>query len=213
MADLIDTLPLIWAFATLFVVIDPIGLAPIFVALTQGVEPQKRKAIGVRACIIAFVVLALFGFFGESVLGFAGISMPAFQIAGGALLFLTALEMLFELRAKRRSSKGDEIDDDDRDPSVFPLATPLIAGPGAIASVILLTNEAQGNFLQQISVILVMGAVVFTAFILFMLAGLMERALGQTGILVVSRVLGMLLAALAVQFILNGLLGFSATLG
>jgi multiple antibiotic resistance protein len=210
MADLIDTLPLIWAFATLFVVIDPIGLAPIFVALTQGVEPKKRKAIGMRACMIAFVILALFGFFGESVLGFAGISMPAFQIAGGALLFLTALEMLFELRAKRRSAKGDE---DDQDPSVFPLATPLIAGPGAIASIILLTNEAQGNLLQQISVILVMGAVVFTAFVLFMLAGLMERALGQTGILVVSRVLGMLLAALAVQFILNGLLGFSATLG
>jgi multiple antibiotic resistance protein len=160
--------------------------------------------------MIAFVILALFGFFGESVLGFAGISMPAFQIAGGALLFLTALEMLFELRAKRRSAKGDE---DDQDPSVFPLATPLIAGPGAIASIILLTNEAQGNLLQQISVILVMGAVVFTAFVLFMLAGLMERALGQTGILVVSRVLGMLLAALAVQFILNGLLGFSATLG
>jgi multiple antibiotic resistance protein len=210
MADLIDTLPLIWAFATLFVVIDPIGLAPIFVALTQGVEPKKRKAIGMRACMIAFVILALFGFFGESVLGFTGISMPAFQIAGGALLFLTALEMLFELRAKRRSAKGDE---DDQDPSVFPLATPLIAGPGAIASIILLTNEAQGNLLQQISVILVMGAVVFTAFVLFMLAGLMERALGQTGILVVSRVLGMLLAALAVQFILNGLLGFSATLG
>ena len=210
MADLIDTLPLIWAFATLFVVIDPIGLAPIFVALTQGAEPKKRKAIGMRACMIAFVILALFGFFGESVLGFAGISMPAFQIAGGALLFLTALEMLFELRAKRRSAKGDE---DDQDPSVFPLATPLIAGPGAIASIILLTNEAQGNLLQQISVILVMGAVVFTAFVLFMLAGLMERALGQTGILVVSRVLGMLLAALAVQFILNGLLGFSATLG
>jgi multiple antibiotic resistance protein len=210
MADLIDTLPLIWAFATLFVVIDPIGLAPIFVALTQGVEPKKRKAIGMRACMIAFVILALFGFFGESVLGFAGISMPAFQIAGGALLFLTALEMLFELRAKRRSAKGDE---DDQDPSVFPLATPLIAGPGAIASIILLTNEAQGDLLQQISVILVMGAVVLTAFILFMLAGLMERALGQTGILVVSRVLGMLLAALAVQFILNGLLGFSATLG
>ena len=207
---MIDTLPLIWAFATLFVVIDPIGLAPIFVALTQGIEPKKRKAIGMRACMIAFVILALFGFFGESVLGFAGISMPAFQIAGGALLFLTALEMLFELRAKRRSAKGDE---DDQDPSVFPLATPLIAGPGAIASIILLTNEAQGNLLQQISVILVMGAVVFTAFVLFMLAGLMERALGQTGILVVSRVLGMLLAALAVQFILNGLLGFSATLG
>ena len=157
---MIETLPLIWAFATLFVVMDPIGLAPIFVALTQGIEPTKRKAIGLRACVIAFVILALFGFFGDAVLGFAGISMPAFQIAGGALLFLTAMEMLFELRAKRRSTKGDELDDDDRDPSVFPLATPLIAGPGAIASIILLTNEAQGNLLQQISVIVVMGAVV-----------------------------------------------------
>ncbi len=121
--------------------------------------------------------------------------------------------MLFELRAKRRSTKGDDVEDDDNDPSVFLWATPLIAGPGAIATVILLTNEAQGNLLQQISVIMVMGAVVLTAFILFMLAGVMERALGQTGILVVSRVLGMLLAALAVQFILNGLLGFSATFG
>jgi multiple antibiotic resistance protein len=190
MVNMIETLPLIWAFATLFVVMDPIGLAPIFVALTQGIEPTKRKAIALRACVIAFVILALFGFFGDAVLGFAGISMPAFQIAGGALLFLTAMEMLFELRA-----------------------TPLIAGPGAIASIILLTNEAQGNLLQQISVIVVMGAVVLTTFILFMLAGFMERALGQTGILVVSRVLGMLLAALAVQFILNGLLGFSATFG
>ena len=95
MSELIDTLPLIWAFATLFVVIDPIGLAPIFVALTQGIEPKKRKAIGMRACMIAFVILAHLGFFGETVFVFAGISMPAVQIAGGVLFFLTALEMLF----------------------------------------------------------------------------------------------------------------------
>ena len=129
------------ASATLFVVIDPIGLAPVFVALTQGMAPKKRKAIALRACVIAFVILSLFGLMGESVLSFAGISMPAFQIAGGILLFLTAFEMLFELRGKRRSDKGEESEEDDRDPSVFPLSIPLIAGQGAITSMILLTNE------------------------------------------------------------------------
>jgi multiple antibiotic resistance protein len=129
------------ASATLFVVIDPIGLAPVFVALTQGMAPKKRKAIALRACVIAFVILSLFGLMGESVLSFAGISMPTFQIAGGILLFLTAFEMLFELRGKRRSDKGKESEDNDRDPSVFPLSIPLIAGQGAIASMILLTNE------------------------------------------------------------------------
>ena len=107
MADLIDIAALITAFTTLFVVIDPIGLAPVFVALTQGMSAHKRKTIGIRACLIGFCLLALFGLFGESVLGFAGISMPAFQIAGGALLFLTALEMVFERRGKRRNEKMD----------------------------------------------------------------------------------------------------------
>ncbi|MDA9954118.1 MarC family protein, partial [Planktomarina sp.] len=107
-----DYAVLFTAFATLFVVIDPIGLAPVFVALTQGMAPKKRKAITLRACIIAFFILSLFGLLGESVLSFAGIFMPAFQIAGGVLLFLTALEMLFELRGKRRSDKGDDSEED-----------------------------------------------------------------------------------------------------
>ena len=208
MSNVMDYAVLFTAFATLFVVIDPIGLAPVFVALTQGMAPKKRKAIALRACIIAFFILSLFGLLGESVLSFAGISMPAFQIAGGVLLFLTALEMLFELRGKRRSDKGDDSEEDDRDPSVFPLSIPLIAGPGAIASMILLTNEAQGRVWQFVGVFSAMFVVVLAVMALFMMAGFMERALGKTGILVVSRVLGMLLAALAVQFILNGLTGF-----
>ncbi|MGR3493088.1 MAG: MarC family protein, partial [Shimia sp.] len=122
------------AFATLFVVIDPIGLAPLFVALTVGMEPARRRAIALRACIIAIVLLTLFGLLGDSVLGFIGISMPAFRIAGGVLLFVTALDMLFERRTERR--EGQAIDRPD--PSVFPLALPLIAGPGAIATMILL---------------------------------------------------------------------------
>jgi len=201
------------ASAILFVVIDPIGLAPVFVALTQGMAPKKRKAIALRACVIAFVILSLFGLMGESVLSFAGISMPAFQIAGGILLFITAFEMLFELRGKRRSDKGEESEEDDRDPSVFPLSIPLIAGPGAITSMILLTNDVQNNIWQLTGVFCAMFIVVFTVMVLFMMAALIEKILGKTGILVVSRVLGMLLAALAVQFILNGLTGFGIAIG
>ena len=205
MFSVIDYAALFTAFATLFLVIDPIGLAPIFVALTQGMAPQKRKAIDLRACIIAFVILSLFGLLGDSVLRFASISMPAFQIAGGALLFLTALEMLFELRGKRRSDKRE---DDDRDPSVFPLEIPLIAGPGAIASIILLTNDARENSWQFVGVFGAMFVVILAVVALFMMAGVIERGLGKTGILVVSRLFAMLLAALAVQFILNGLTNF-----
>ena len=133
-----DTAFLLTAFATMFVIIDPIGLAPMFVALTTGSAVAHRRAIALRACIIAAAVLAIFGLFGEGLLELVGISMPAFRIAGGVLLFLTALDMLFERQTERRQGQASAADD----PSVFPLATPLIAGPGAMASMILLTGEA-----------------------------------------------------------------------
>lgn len=198
-----DIPALITAFVTLFVIIDPIGLTPLFVALTQGMEARARAAIALRACVIAFGILALFAFFGEAVLGFVGISMPAFRIAGGVLLFLTALDMLFERRTRRREDQADERPD----PSVFPLAIPLIAGPGAIATVILLAG--QGTGLHGAALVLgVALAVLVSVFLMFLTAGLMERALGRTGINVATRLLGMLLAALAVQFILEGLRDF-----
>jgi len=195
---------LITAFTTLFVVIDPIGLAPLFVALTQGMTGAERRAIALRACGVAIAVLALFGAFGEAVLGFVGISMPAFRIAGGILLFLTALDMLFERRARRRE---DQTEEDRPDPSVFPLAIPLIAGPGAIASMILLTGQQPGLVgLAWVSAVMV--SVVAAVFALFLAGGLIERALGRVGINVVTRLLGMLLAALSVQFVLDGLRDF-----
>ena len=116
---------LITAFVTLFVVVDPIGLAPLFVALTKGADAAHRRAVAIRSLIIAAILLTLFGLFGEHVLGFVGISMPAFRITGGILLFLTALDMLFERRTQRRKGQSQQADD----PSVFPLATPLIALP------------------------------------------------------------------------------------
>lgn len=195
---------IVTAFATIFVVIDPVGLAPMFVALTQGMDARTRRAIALRASLVAVFILALFGLAGEAVLGFLGISMPAFRIAGGLLLFLTAFDMLFERRTRRRE---DQSGGGEPDPSVFPLATPLIAGPGAIASMILLTGQS-GTPGELLAVHLVMVSVVACALVLFLTAGLLERALGRTGINVVTRLLGMLLAALSVQFVLDGLADF-----
>ncbi len=192
------------AFVTLFVVVDPVGLAPIFVAITAGMSARARRAIALRACAVSVVLLAAFGLLGEEILGFIGISMPAFQIAGGLLLFLTALDMLFERRTERREGKAGG-DDPAADPSVFPLAMPLIAGPGAMASMILLTGQARGDPLGIAVVLGVMVAVVALVFVMFLTAGLIERGLGRLGTLVVTRLLGMLLAALSVQFVLDGL--------
>lgn len=191
----------ITAFVALFVVIDPIGLAPVFVALTRGTEARARRAIAVRACLVGVALLTLFGLVGESVLDFIGISMPAFRISGGILLFLTAFDMLFERRTQRREGQTAPHDD----PSIFPLAMPLIAGPGAMATMILLAGQTGGDPMALAVVHLVMFSVVALAFVFFLAAGPIERALGHTGTLVVTRLLGMLLAALSVQFVLDGL--------
>ncbi|MBY6157180.1 MarC family protein [Pseudooceanicola nitratireducens] len=196
----------ITAFVTLFVIIDPIGLTPLFAALTQGHTEQSRRALALRSCVIALSLLALFAVFGEAVMGFVGITMPAFRIAGGVLLFLTALEMLFERRTKRREDQTEH-PEDLPDPSVFPLATPLIAGPGAIATVILLAGKGDG-WVDTALVVGVAALVLLVVFVFFLTAGMLERLLGRTGINVVTRVLGMLLAALSVQFVLDGLRDF-----
>jgi multiple antibiotic resistance protein len=196
---------LVTAFVTLFVVVDPIGLVPLFIALTAGTAARQRRAIALRACLVAALLLAAFGLFGEEILRFVGITMPAFQIAGGLLLFLTALDMLFERRTRRREGTAGTADDPAADPSVFPLAMPLIAGPGAMAAMILLTGQAQGDWLGIAAVHLVMLAVVALVFAMFLVAGLIERALGKLGSVVVTRLLGLLLAALSVQFVLDGL--------
>jgi multiple antibiotic resistance protein len=190
------------AFVALFVIIDPIGLAPLFVALTQGLSRKERRAIAYRAILIAFGLLSLFGLLGEAVLGFVGISLPAFRIAGGILLFLTALDMLFERRTKRRDHTAE--DEERPDPSVFPLAMPLLAGPGAITTMILLVGQTDGP-LQTAGIFVIMMAVLLGVLVMFLSAGLLERALGRTGTVVVTRLMGMLLAALSVQFVLDGM--------
>jgi multiple antibiotic resistance protein len=198
-----DLAPLIPAFVALFVIIDPIGLAPLFVALTQGMDARARRKVAVRSCLVALGLLTLFGVAGEAVLAFLGISMPAFRIAGGVLLFLTALDMLFERRTQRRQGQAGA--EHPEDPSVFPLAIPLIAGPGAIATMILLTGREGADLAHVLAIHGVMAVVLGAVFALFLLAAPLERLLGPVGINVVTRLLGMLLAALSVQFVIDGL--------
>lgn len=204
-----DTTQIISAFVTLFVVIDPVGLAPLFIVLTRGMDAQRRRLIGWRAVIIAAVLMTLFGLAGEAILNAIGITLSAFRIAGGMLLFLTALDMLFERRTERREGKArDEPDGEEHhdDPSVFPLAMPLLAGPGALATMILLVNQ-DTSATHTLMVHLVMLSVLALVVVMFALAGPIAHLLGRTGTLVVTRLFGMLLAALSIQFVIDGLKG------
>lgn len=199
-----ESAALITAFTTLFIIIDPPGLAPLYLALTQGMTDRQRRAIGRRACLTALVLMLVFLFLGEAVLSFVGITMPAFRIAGGVLLFLTALDMLFERRQHRRTQNAEDGADPGHDPSVFPLAIPLIVGPGAITTIILLAGQAESALdFGLIGGVIVVNLLIVMAF--FIAAPRVERVLGRVGINVVTRVLGMLLAALAMQFIIDGL--------
>ena len=208
----LDIAFMITAFATMIVIIDPFAIGPMFLALTPGLTHTQRRRIAWRGVFIAGLILLIFAAFGEAVLGFIGISMPAFRVAGGILLFLTALEMLFDRRTKRREQSTTDPDHthsehDHDDPSVFPLAIPLIAGPGSIASVILLTGEKPGveGFVTVMGITF---AVLILMGITMQASGYLERALGKVGINVITRLLGMLLAALSVQFVLEGLSAF-----
>jgi len=197
------------AFVTLFVVIDPIGLGPMFIALTQGASAAERRRIGITSVTVAAGILTIFGLAGDSVLAFLGISLAAFRISGGLLLFLIALDMVFERRTQRREQRtAEEERAPAHDPSVFPLATPMLAGPGSIATVILLVGAYQGNLAGQAMIFGVLYALLLLALASFFLGGVIERILRRTGVLVVTRLLGMLLAALAVQFVLDGLADF-----
>ena len=209
---MIDATFLLTALTTLIVILDPIALAPLFIPLTSGMSALRRRQVAVRACLTAAGVLTVFALIGDGLLRLTGISLPAFRIAGGVLLFLTALDMLFERRTRRRENKVDEKThepehSDHDDPSVFPLGIPLLAGPGAIASMILLVSQGGGGWTACFVVEGIMLGVMGLCFLALLAAGSVERMLGRTGTLVVTRLLGMLLAALAIQFIIDGIKG------
>lgn len=200
------------ALVTFVTVIDPVGLVPLVLGLTSTNTPTERRAIILRASLIAALVIAFFGAFGRWLFDNLGISLMAFDIAGGALLFLVSIDMLFGRPSGARETEREAREAHTReDVSVFPLAIPLIAGPGTIASVILLVSSA-GSSPARISVVAAAGAfTLLLALGAMLMSALIERRVGTTGILVLSRILGMLLAALAVQFILNGIAQYIGT--
>ncbi|WP_254424291.1 MarC family protein [Thalassospira marina] len=270
MPDISMLSELIAAFVTLFVIVDPVGLVPVFLVLTQDTNTAHRRRMAIRACITSFLILTAFALLGEKLLGIFGIHMPAFRISGGTLLFLIALEMLFERRGKKRNERAEQVhqefeheedaalgessngttasatspapvglnasesastmnasqaatasavppakpatsnttaedDEEHEDVSIFPMSIPFLAGPGSIATVMLLMGKYQDNIVMQTGVIGVVGLVMVCALIMFLLSGLVAKRLSPTVATVISRLLGMILAALAIQFIIDGI--------
>jgi multiple antibiotic resistance protein len=199
----VDTL--INAFTTLLVTVDPPGLAPLFLGLTTGMNRAERGQVALRGSLIAFFILAAFALFGASVLNVLGISIGAFRIAGGLLLFWIAFEMVFEKRQdrKEKTTAVAITQDHIHNIAVFPLALPLIAGPGAISATILLAGALPGTVdrMQLIGVIAVNLGLVFAALVI---AERLDRLLGVTGRAILTRLLGVILAALAAQFVVDG---------
>jgi len=194
------------AFVTLLVTLDPPGLAPIFIALTLGMTKDEKHEVAIRASIIAFTILLVFALGGTAVMGALGISLPAFRIAGGLLLFYTAFQMIFAERGQRKKELAtDAVTIDHVDNlAAFPLAIPLMSGPGSITAVILLAERAGGNLEEQAGLISIIAAIMLLCYIVFRLSERVARLFGTTGTLVLGRMLGVILAALAAQFVIDG---------
>lgn len=194
------------AFVTLFVVIDPPGCAPIYASMTTAASARQRRAMAIRAVVISAAILLLFGLWGKQLLGLLGVDLYSFRIAGGIMLFMIALEMVFEKRTQRREDRAQKILDtpEVEDVSVFPIAMPMIAGPGSITTVMLLMARADG-MQDRLVVFGAMAAVLLLMLIALLTAGPLMALLGQKIEAVITRLLGVLLAALAVQFVIDGI--------
>ena len=196
------------AFITLFVVIDPPGCAPIYAGLTKGASAAQARTMAIRAVFIASIILLIFALFGQELLGALHIELDSFRIAGGMMLFWIAFEMVFEKRTQRREERAEKIaaTPEVEDVSVFPMAMPMLAGPGAIAAIMLLMNEARGVD-ETLVVLGALAAVLLLTAIALVAAGPLIRMLGDKVEAVITRLLGVLLAALAAQYVIDGLKG------
>ncbi len=195
------------AFVTLFVVIDPPGCAPIYAGLSKGATASQQRIMAIRATFIAAIILLIFAFFGEQLLGALHIELDSFRIAGGFMLFWIAFEMVFEKRTQRREERAEKVKADEvEDVSVFPMAMPMMAGPGAIAAIMLLMNEAD-TAQETLEVFAALASVLLLTMFALIAAGPLMKLLGDRVEAVITRLLGVLLAALAAQYVIDGLKG------
>ncbi|WP_296677993.1 MarC family protein [Novosphingobium sp.] len=194
------------AFVTLFVVIDPPGCAPIYAGLVSGATTRQANAMALRACLIAAAILIVFALFGENLLRALHIELNSFRLAGGIMLFLIALDMVFEKRTQRREERAEKIKatPEVEDVSVFPMAMPMIAGPGSIATIMLLMGRTQGTE-QTLIILAALSAVLVLTLLALIAAKPLMRMLGSQVEAVITRLLGVLLAALAAQYVIDGL--------
>ena len=199
------------AFVTLLVTIDPPGLAPLFLALTGGMNRAERWQVASRASVIGFAVLAVFAVAGAAILAMFGITLPAFRVAGGLLLFWIAFEMIFERRQERKGKSADAAVTIDhiRNIAAFPLAIPLIAGPGAISATVLLSGSFPTTA-GMLMLLVIVAACIAITFLVLVLAERIDGFLGETGRSILTRLLGVILAALAVQFVADGVKALAA---
>jgi MarC family membrane protein len=194
------------ALITLFVVVDPVGLAPTFLAVTERLPRAARRSVALRASIIAGAILIGAALIGDWLLATLAISLSAFRIAGGLLLFSIASEMVLGVRMRREGQAAEQaVEEHVRNIAAFPLAIPLMAGPGAITATVLLAGRADANLLLLALLIAVVVAVAAACLVVFLFAARISRLLGLTGNIVLSRLLGVLLAALAVQYVVDGI--------
>lgn len=195
------------AFTTLFATISPVDVAALFAALTPGITPKQRRIIAFKGTLIAAGILFVFAIFGNALLASLGIGLPALRTAGGILLLLISIDMVFARTSGGTSTTDDETKEagHKNDISVFPLATPLIAGPGTMGAVILLMAQTQGDWHQEIAILAAILAMLIVTMLMLLVAVRIQKVLGVTGLNVITRVVGVLLAALAVQFIFDGI--------
>ena len=194
------------AFVTLFLVIDPPGCAPIYAGLVSGATPAQARSMAIRACAIASGILLVFALFGEALLSALHIELDAFRIAGGIMLFVNALDMVFEKRTERREQRAEKLraTPEVEDVSVFPMAMPMLAGPGSIATVMLLMSRSEGTE-QTLVVLAALAAVMILSLLALLAAGPLMRLVGKQSEAVITRLLGVLLAALAAQYVIDGI--------
>ncbi|MEX0298972.1 MAG: MarC family protein [Kordiimonas sp.] len=193
------------AFIALFVIVDPIGIAPVFAGLTQGTSDSHKRKMAIKGTIIGTLILLFFALVGKPFLNALGITMDGLRVAGGIMLFIIALEMVFEKRTERKQESAEKLDEYFEDIAVFPVALPLLAGPGSIATVMLLMTSYENDIVAQGAIVAALGVVMLITLIVFFMASRVMDWMGPTVNAVLTRLLGVILAALAAQYILDGL--------